>query len=324
MKISNYLLILLIFLCSCNAENNNTKTPKEPTQSSTKNEKKSNKDSNGYNILTAEEKYILLNKGTESAGSGKYNKFYKEGLYICKQCDESLFRSDSKFDSKSGWPSFDSNISGAIMTVADGSRTEIVCKNCKGHLGHVFFGEGFTKKKIRHCVNSLSLDFYPKKDIETAIFASGCFWGTEHWLAKAKGVLSTSCGYIGGKVKDPTYKQICTGTTGHAEAVEVIFDKSVTDYETLCKLFFETHDPSQVNRQGPDIGTQYRSVVFTTTPEQTKITNKLIKILRDSGTKVATKVTEAPIFYDAEAYHQDYYEKNQKQPYCHKYIKRFK
>ncbi len=278
---------------------------------------------NGFNKLSKEEEYIIVKKGTEPAHSGKYNKHYEKGLYTCKRCNNALFKSDTKFDSKSGWPSFDNNISDALKKVPDGSRTEIVCKNCDGHLGHVFFNEGFTKKNTRHCVNSLSLNFTPNKNLETAIFASGCFWGTEHWMYKAKGVISTSCGYIGGHNAKPTYKQVCSGLTGHAEAVEVIFDTTKTDYETLCKLFFETHDPTQVNRQGPDIGTQYRSVVFYTTPEQKKITEKLVKTLEEKGLKVATKITKAVTFWDAEEYHQDYYKKNQKKPYCHKFTKRF-
>jgi peptide methionine sulfoxide reductase msrA/msrB len=303
--LSLYMLIISIFALGCNAEEQKA-TPKE-----------------GYNKLTAEEEYIIVKKGTESRDSGKYNKFYEKGIYSCKRCNEALFESDSKFNSKSGWPSFDTNISDAVKKNADGTRTEIVCNNCDGHLGHVFYGEKFTKNNTRHCVNSLSMTFTEAKNIETAIFASGCFWGTEHWMYKAKGVISTSCGYLGGKSKNPTYEQVCSGLTGHAEAVEVIFDKTKTDYETLCKLFFETHNPSQVNGQGPDIGTQYRSVVFYTTPEQKTITEKLIKTLKGSGTKIATKVTQASTFYDAEENHQNYYKKNKKKPYCHKYVKRF-
>jgi peptide methionine sulfoxide reductase msrA/msrB len=300
-----YMFIIAILTLGCNAEEQKA-TSKE-----------------GYNKLTAEEEYIIAKKGTEAPNSGKYNKFYEKGIYTCKRCNEALFESDSKFNSRSGWPSFDTNISDAVKKNADGTRTEIVCKNCDGHLGHVFYGEKFTQKNTRHCVNSLSMKFTEAKNLETAIFASGCFWGTEHWMYKAKGVISTSCGYLGGKSKNPTYKQVCTGLTGHAEAVEVVFDKTKTDYETLCKLFFETHNPSQVNGQGPDIGTQYRSVVFYTTPEQKMVTEKLIKTLKESGTKIATQVTPATTFYDAEEYHQNYYKKNKKKPYCHKYVKRF-
>ncbi len=273
--------------------------------------------------LTKEEERIIVYKGTEPPFSGKLNKFYEDGIYLCKRCEEPLFRSDTKFDSKSGWPSFDDNIADAVKEVPDGNRTEIVCGSCDGHLGHVFLNEGFTDKNTRHCVNSLSMKFLPEGQYGRAIFASGCFWGTEYFFLKAKGVLSTSCGYIGGFVKNPTYKQVCTGTTGHAEAVEVIYDKSKTDFETLCKLFFETHNPTQINRQGPDIGTQYRSEIFYINEEQKSISEKLIKELEETGLKVATKVTKAPKFYDAEDYHQEYYKKKNGIPYCHKLEKKF-
>ncbi len=159
--------------------------------------------------------------------------------------------------------------------------------------------------------------------MERAIFASGCFWGTEYFFQKAEGVISTTVGYIGGHVPNPSYRQVCTGATGHAEATEVIYDPEKTDYETLCRLFFETHDPTQINRQGPDIGTQYRSGVFYLNEEQKLIAEKLIGILEEKGFKVATEVTKASEFYVAENYHQDYYKHNGSSPYCHFYTRRF-
>ena len=119
-------------------------------------------------------------------------------------------------------------------------------------------------------------------DTERAIFASGCFWGTEYYFQRAPGVLSTRVGYTGGHRENPTYQEVCSGTTGHAEAIEVVYDSDQTDYETLAKLFFETHDPTQVNRQGPDIGDQYRSVVFYLDDEQKAIAEKLIGILAEA------------------------------------------
>lgn len=281
-----------------------------------------------YNELNPDEKRVIINKGTELPFTGKYYQYNEEGIYTCKQCDLPLFYSNFKFESHCGWPSFDDEISGAVLHLpdADGRRTEIVCAYCQGHLGHVFEGEGFTQKNIRHCVNSISMNFVKtgeplKKD--RAVFASGCFWGTQYFLNKAKGVLSTRVGYIGGHVKNPSYKQVCTGTTGHAEAVEVIFDPQQTNYETLAKLFFETHDFTQIDRQGPDIGEQYRSEIFYVHPQQQKIADSLIQILTKKGYEVATEVTKATLFYPAEDYHQHYYEKKNGTPYCHRKIEIF-
>jgi peptide methionine sulfoxide reductase msrA/msrB len=278
--------------------------------------------------LTPEEKRVILYKGTEAPFTGQYYKHKEAGTYTCKRCGAPLFNSTDKFESECGWPSFDDAIPGAVKRLpdADGSRTEIVCAACGGHLGHVFVGEGFTAKNTRHCVNSISLNFVPAKEAsqsDTAYFAGGCFWGTEYYLQKAEGVISTQVGYMGGSIEKPDYEQVCSGTTGHAEAVEVVYDPTKTDFETLAKLFFEIHDPTQVDRQGPDVGEQYRSAVFYKDDLQLQVSKKLIGLLEGKGYRIATELVKADKFWPAETYHQDYYDRSGKQPYCHVYQRRF-
>ncbi len=282
-----------------------------------------------YNFLNEFETYVIENKGTERAWTGKYTNLKDDGTYICKKCGQALFRADDKFDSHCGWPSFDDEIPGAIkrITDADGIRTEIVCSNCGAHLGHVFEGERFTDKNLRHCVNSVSIDFVAgdleKGRYETAILAGGCFWGVEYYLQKMDGVKSVVSGYTGGDVKNPSYREVSTGRTGHAEAVKVVYDPDKISYEDVVKTFLEIHDPTQVNRQGPDIGEQYRSAIFYMNDYQKKIAEKLLNILRDKGYDIATELTKAGEFYEAEKYHQDYYFEKGTTPYCHGYVKRF-
>ena len=253
--------------------------------------------------------------------TGEYYNHSEKGRYVCKQCGSTLFQSSSKFKSGCGWPSFDDQLEGAVTkkTDADGIRTEILCANCGGHLGHVFVGEGLTPKNTRYCVNSISMDFVPADALTTqrAVFASGCFWGTQYHLQRVPGVISTTVGYTGGHVDSPTYEQVCSGTTGHAESLEVIFDPAKTSYEQLAKVFFETHDFSQLNRQGPDLGHQYRSAIFYLDEDQKKTALKLTGLLSQKGFDVKTQVSPEAKFWPAEEYHQDYYNKNGQTPYCH-------
>jgi peptide methionine sulfoxide reductase msrA/msrB len=341
------------------------------------------------NPLTPEEARVIVDKGTEMPGTGKYDKFSEKGTYICKWCNAPLYRSSAKFDGHCGWPSFDDEIPGAVKRTldADGVRTEITCATCGAHLGHVFTGEHFTPKNTRHCVNSISLKFIPEGEplppvrrveaevgmsgaavspashkatatdqsadakaatatkeaagenadvefqkgtitakatgVKKAYFAGGCFWGVEYMMENEDGVINVRSGYMGGHTPKPTYEQVCSHTTGYAETVEIEYDPTKTDYETLARHFFEIHDPTQVNRQGPDIGDQYRSEIFYTDDQQEQIAKKLIGLLEDKGYDVATEVTKAGTFYPAEDYHQDYYDKTGHTPYCHRYQKRF-
>src|SRR3989338_1011289 len=239
--------------------------------------------------LTPEEERIMIGKATEPPFLGKYVDHFKNGAYVCKRCGAPLFESQAKFYSSCGWPSFDDTIPGSVNRAydTDGVRTEITCAKCGGHLGHVFEGENLTPKNTRHCVNSLSLNFVGK-----AYFAAGCFWGVEFYFKKLAGVVGVTVGYCGGEKENPSYEEVCSHNTGHAEAVEVQFDTAKISYMDVTKYFFSIHDFEQVGRQGPDIGEQYRSEIFYTNDSEKKNAKGLIGQLAEKGYKVATKVTK--------------------------------
>ena len=208
----------------------------------------------------------------------------------------------------------------------DGQRTEILCSRCNAHLGHVFIGEFFTHNNLRHCVNSASIDFVPDSnvlDTEEAIVAGGCFWGVELFLRLLPGVLKVEVGYTGGITRNPTYEQVCRGDSGHYEVARVVYDRAKTDYHAVLKRFFEIHDPTQRTGQGPDIGQQYKSAVFCYSDDQLLEAQGLIQMLRNRGYDVATHLLEVQPFWSAEGYHQNYYSKNNKLPYCHRPESRF-
>lgn len=278
--------------------------------------------------LTPEVVHVIKDKATEAPFSYQDENEIKQGSYICRGCGHALFRSENKFHSGCGWPSFDDEIRGAIKREMDqdGRRTEIMCSHCGAHLGHVFTGEKFTSKNLRHCVNGCAIEFVANSTVEQtdeAIVAGGCFWGVEHLFKQLPGVLLTQVGYIGGTKAYPTYEQVCSHATKHVEAVRVLFDSKKIDYESILKYFFEIHDPTQQNGQGPDIGSQYLSQIFYFNDEQKRIADSVIDQLKKFGYKVATQLKPVDVFWPAEKYHQNYYEKNQKLPYCHRYMKRF-
>jgi peptide methionine sulfoxide reductase msrA/msrB len=273
-------------------------------------------------------KRIICDKATEYPHTGAYNGVTIAGTYLCRRCGLSLFRGSSQFSSGCGWPSFDDNIVHSVKEIsdADGQRREILCARCDAHLGHVFRGEQLTPNNLRHCVNSVSIDFVANTqvlDTEEAIMAGGCFWGVEHFLKQIPGVLGVEVGYIGGIISAPSYEQVCHGNTGHYEAVRVIYDSSKTDYHHVMKRFFEIHDPTQKLGQGPDIGQQYQSAVFYYDQEQLDEVENLIQILKKRGYPVVTRLLPVQTFWPAEGYHQNYYGKHHKVPYCHHPVERF-
>ena len=159
--------------------------------------------------------------------------------------------------------------------------------------------------------------------IKKAYFAGGCFWGVEFYFEKLEGVITAISGYMGGHIQNPTYEMVCSGFSGHLEVVEITYDEDIVSFEKLARLFFEIHDFTQINGQGPDIGSQYLSAIFYVNEEQKGVSEKLIKELSNMGYKVATSIYKMVPFYQAEEYHQDYYERHKKVPYCHRYKKIF-
>lgn len=283
--------------------------------------------------LTPDVLDIVKNKHTEKPFESNISN-PNTGTYLCEVCLNPLFKSEDKFDSGCGWPSFDDSVkdgtkdSVIVCLDEDKIRDEVLCKTCHAHLGHVFTGENFTPKNIRYCINYKSLEYIisdeclSKGRFAQTIFAAGCFWGVESLFQKKDGVIKTKVGYIGGNIDNPTYEDICRGNTGHYEAIKIIYDINKIDYKDLCKYFFEIHDPYQSDGQGPDIGSQYLSAIFTQDKQEIEDIKCLIDKLSEQE-KVSTKVLDLAIFWEAEDYHQDYYNKTGKLPYCHFYTKRF-
>ncbi|MDF2866647.1 MAG: msrA3 [Gammaproteobacteria bacterium] len=277
---------------------------------------------NKYASLTPEVLRILQAKATESPFSGKYYDSLASGTYLCRGCGLALFRGNNQFHSGCGWPSFDQEIPGAVLRKPDkdGRRIEILCRGCNGHLGHVFTGEGFTSANTRHCVNSLAIEFVNDKAVlnsEEIILAAGCFWGVEHLFKPVKGILLTEVGYSGGLLSYPSYEAVCSKNTGHLEAVRIVFDPKQITLSDLLGYFFEIHNFTQINGQGPDIGPQYLSAIFYFTEPQQHTAKQKIEQLITQGYKVATRLYPAMTFWPAEDYHQAYYQKNGQTPYCH-------
>jgi peptide methionine sulfoxide reductase msrA/msrB len=280
-------------------------------------------------VLSPEQFEVMRKCGTERPFSGQYNDFWDLGLYVCAGCGAPLFRSETKYEHGTGWPSFTAPFEEENLEYRDdysllAKRIEVRCASCGAHLGHVF-DDGPGPTFLHYCVNSAALDFKPDAAAaargpekaaartETATFAAGCFWGVEYKLGRLPGVAATVVGYTGGKTVNPTYEEVCTDKTGHAEAVQVTFDPARIGYADLVRHFFSIHDPTQVNRQGPDRGTQYRSAIFYHGDAQKAAALEVMDELKRSGKykkPLATELVTASAFYRAEEYHQKYFEKH--------------
>jgi peptide methionine sulfoxide reductase msrA/msrB len=297
--------------------------------------------------LTKEQFHILRAEGTERAFCGTLLDNHKEGVYTCGGCGLPLFASDSKFNSGTGWPSFfqpiaHENVVERVDNSLGGQRTEILCARCDGHLGHVF-EDGPRPTGLRFCLNSESLKFtekaklatladpaaestaapapaaVPTKDGKaTAVFAGGCFWCTEAAFEQLKGVGDVESGYAGGSKETATYEQVCGGDTGHAEAIRITYDPKQVSYDRLLDGFFNAHDPTTLNRQGHDVGTQYRSAIFFSNENEERTARAKIKHLTEKKAfpdPIVTTLEPLKAFYPAETYHQDYAHKHPQQPY---------
>jgi peptide methionine sulfoxide reductase msrA/msrB len=297
--------------------------------------------------LSSEQFEVTQQCGTEPPFRNAYWNNHKPGIYVDVVSGQPLFSSLDKFDSGTGWPSFTQPLESTdVVQKSDSTlgmeRTEVRSSLADSHLGHVF-NDGPGANGLRYCINSASLKFIPVEEMdqagyaqylepfvkagliktpvhETAILAGGCFWGMEEIIRKIPGVIKTTVGYSGGTGKDPTYEDVCTGTTGHAEAVQIVFDPARISYETLLDYFFRMHDPTTLNQQHNDVGTQYRSAIFYTSQEQKETAERVKARWEKSGKfkrPITTEITAASPFYPAEDYHQKYLVKHPGGYTCH-------
>ena len=311
-------------------------------------------------LLSPQQYHVTQECGTEPPFRNEYWNNKEPGIYVDIVSGEPLFSSTDKFDSGSGWPSFTKPIENKDLTEKEDTafgmkRTEVRSKKADSHLGHVF-PDGPGPNGLRYCINSAALKFIHMNDlekngygeylklfkteetktsnsgtnatdsnkvasnIETAYLAGGCFWGMESLFEKKEGVIKVENGYTGGTVPNPTSADIYSGRSGHAEAIKITFDNQKITYAEILKYFFRIHDPTTLNRQGNDIGTQYRSAIFYINDEQRVVAEKIKKEVLDSGKwkkPIVTEITQAGEWNLAEISHQDYLEKHPGGYSCH-------
>jgi peptide methionine sulfoxide reductase msrA/msrB len=347
----NYLIVLPLFVfnaCGQSKSKQNTtqKTiamenvinkPENPYYSNTDTKKLNVSDAEWKKVLSPDLYAVAREADTERAFTGTMWNSETKGTYYCATCGNKLFRSNQKFTSSCGWPSFFEQENKESITFKDDNsygmrRTEANCGRCNSHLGHLF-DDGPEPTGKRYCMNAISLDFVPdtiatkgnlgssdsEQAQQTIVLGGGCYWCVEAVYENLQGVKSVASGFAGGTVENPSYEEVCTGRTGAAEVVEITYDKSVTNLDEIFKVFFTVHDPTTLNRQGADVGTQYRSVIFYKNDEQKKAAESIIAELTKQNvysSKIVTTLEPFKKFYKAEEYHQNYYENNKTQPYC--------
>ncbi|AWH86613.1 protein-methionine-S-oxide reductase [Flavobacterium album] len=271
-------------------------------------------------LLTPEQFRITRLKGTERSFSSEMCSLFEPGKYACVCCGTLLFDAAEKFESGTGWPSFTQPVTeNAIAYNKDVShgmvRVETVCNTCDAHLGHVF-PDGPKPGGLRYCMNAVALKKVESNE-RKATFGGGCFWCTEAVFTLLKGVSRVESGYSGGNIDNPTYREVCSGMTGHAEVIEVTYDPDEISYADLLRIHLSTHNPTTLNRQGADAGTQYRSVIFYRNEKEKGIVQSVIGEMQPAyGDPIVTEIAPFEQLYKAEAYHQDYYANNAEQGYC--------
>ncbi len=271
-------------------------------------------------ILTPEQYRVTRQSGTERAHSSDMCSKFEPGIYACVCCKTKLFDANEKFESGTGWPSFTRplapNVINYIKDTAYGMlRVETTCSTCDAHLGHVF-PDGPEPSGLRYCMNAAALEKVAESD-HKVVFGGGCFWCTEAMISELNGVLDVKSGYSGGQIANPTYREVCSGRTGHAEVVEVTYNPEEISFKELVEMHLLTHDPTTLNRQGGDSGTQYRSIVFYQNEEEKKSIESVLSEMKEAfPDEIVTEIKPLEAFYEAEVGHQEYYANNSDAAYC--------